>query len=141
MARRKLSRLVRKHEVYTAAEAAVLLGRTARTVRRWITEEGLPAARDQKPWLIDGHDLKRFLDDRDRARQVTLSETEFYCLPCRAARSPALGLVDYQPDTPSMGRLRSFCPVCEREVYRAINQADLPRFLASFEGALATAAE
>lgn len=93
MARRKLSRLVRKHEVYTAAEAAVLLGRTAWPVRRWIADDDLPAARDQKPWLIDGHDLKRFLDDRDRARQVTLSETEFYCLSCRAARSPTLGLV------------------------------------------------
>lgn len=141
MARRKLSRLVRMHEVYTAAEAAVLLGRTPRTVRRWITEEGLPSARDRRPWLIDGRDLKQFLDERDRDRQVTLAENEFYCLPCRAARVPALGLVVFLPDTPSLGRLQAFCPVCEREMFRSINRADLSRFLTRFDGSLATAAE
>lgn len=141
MARRKLSRFVRMHEVYTAAEAAVLLGRTPRTVRRWITEEGLHAARERRPWLIDGRDLKRFLDDWDRAKQVTLAENEFYCLPCRSARVPAFALVEYVSDTPALGRLQGFCPACEREIYRAINRADLPRFMARFDRSLATAVE
>lgn len=141
MARRKLSHRIRSHEVYTAAETAIVLGRTARTVRRWITEDGLPAARDQKPWLIDGRDLKRFLEARGRARRATLRESEFYCLPCHAPRSPALGLVQYVADTPGIGRLQAVCPVCERDMYRAINAADAPRFLAQFKRSDATAAE
>lgn len=141
MARRKLSRRVKIHEVYTAGEVAIRLGRTARTVRRWITEHGLPAATDQRPWLIDGADLKRFLDRRDQDRKVALLAHEFLCLPCHAAREPALGLVEYLADTPSMGRLSAFCPVCERQMFRAINRSDRDRIMAIFEGSVARAAE
>ena len=52
MARRALARRIKVHDVYTVTEAAIALGRAARTIRGWITREGLPAATDMRPWLI-----------------------------------------------------------------------------------------
>jgi len=141
MAKRALSRLIRSHHVYTAVEAAIALGRTPRTVRRWITHEGLAAATDQRPWLIDGRDLKAFLDHRASERKVTLGDDQMFCLRCREARRPALDLVDYLPNGPATGLLQGICPVCDRVMHRAIRRADLPRFLAIFDGSPTMAAE
>ena len=141
MARRTLSRLIKSHHVYTPTEAAIALGLTPRTVRSWVKDQGLPAATDQRPWLIDGRDLKRFLDTRQADRRVSLKDDQMYCLPCRAARKPALNLVDYVPVGPSTGRLVGLCPVCECVMHRAINQADLPRFQAIYGVPLMMAAE
>ncbi|MEM7399764.1 MAG: helix-turn-helix domain-containing protein [Pseudomonadota bacterium] len=141
MTRRKLSRLIKSHHVYTPTEAAIALGRTPRTVRNWVRGHDLPAATDQRPWLIDGRDLKRFLDARDADRSVSLADDEMFCLPCRAARRSAFGLVQYVPAGPSNGRLSGFCPVCETEMHRAINQADTARFQVIYGVPLTMAAE
>ena len=86
MPRRSNYRKVRSHQVYNVVEAAEELGVHRQTVRRWVRACGLAATTDQKPWLIDGRDLKCFLEDRHRTSKRPLGPGEFYCLPCRTRR-------------------------------------------------------
>ena len=50
---------------------------------------------------------------------------EFYCLPCRAPRRPALNMADYHPRTPLRGQLSAICSGCGRMIYRATTLAKL----------------
>ncbi len=133
MPRRPNYRKVRSHQVYTTAEAAEKLGVHRQTVRRWVCDCGLPAAMDQKPWLIDGRDLKRFLEDRCRASKCPLGPGEFFCLPCRTRRRPDGGLADYRPKSPAVGMLSGLCPACGRLMHRTIRHADLGRLTPNLE--------
>ena len=133
MPRRPNYRKVRSHQVYTAAEAAEDLGVDRRTVRRWVRDCGLSAATDQKPWLIDGRDLKRFLEDHNRVSKRPLGPGEFYCLPCRAGRQPDGGLADYRAKSPTLGMLSGLCPMCGTLMFRTIRRADLGRLAPKLE--------
>jgi hypothetical protein len=117
MARRHSSRRVKIHRNYTIAEAAVLVGAHKHTVSRWIAA-GLQTTDAKRPHLIHGEDLRAFLRARQPAKQPCRTG-EFYCLPCRAPKRPALDMVDYIPRTASRGMLRGLCPTCERLIYRA----------------------
>lgn len=127
MPRHATPRRVKSHLVYTLAEAAEALGVHKSTVRRWIATCGLPATTERKPWLIDGRDLKQFLEMRHRAAKRPLSPGEFYCLRCRDRRQADGGLVDYRPRTPAVGMLCGLCPACGGEMFRATRRADLCR--------------
>lgn len=126
-------RKLRSHQVYTVAEAAEELGVHRQTVRRWVRDCGLPAAMDLKPWLIDGRDLKRFLEHRCRASKRPLGPGEFYCLPCRTRRRPDGDLADYRPKSPTVGMLSGLCPACGRLMHRTIRRADLGRLAPNLE--------
>ena len=133
MPRRPNYRKVRSHQVYTVAEAAEVLGAHRQTVRRWVRACGLPAAIDQKPWLIAGKDLKHFLEARSRASKCPLGPEEFYCLPCRTRRQPDGALADYRPKSPTVGMLGGLCPACGRLMHRTIRRADLGRLTPNLE--------
>jgi len=125
MPRRANPRRVRSHLVYTVAEAADALNVHKGTVRRWIKVDGLPAAADRKPSLIDGCDLKQFLETRNRSDRKKLGPGEFYCLSCRDRRKPDGGLVDYRPRTIDLGMLIGLCPRCGTAMHRACRKANL----------------
>ena len=127
MSRRANFRRVKSHSVYTVAEAAEVLGVHKGTVRRWIRDDGLPAVTDRKPVLIDGSDLRQFLETRYRAARKKLDSGEFFCFGCRDRRSPDGGLVDYRPRTIDLGMLTGLCPCCGTEMHRAFRKADLGR--------------
>lgn len=131
MARKALWHRVKSHQVYTVREAAILLGRSERTIRRWIKTDGLNAITDQRPWLIEGRDLKEFLENKVAERRVSLGTGEMYCFRCRAARRPALGLFEYVPRDPVSGHVCGFCETCDCLMHRAICSADLPDFEAA----------
>jgi excisionase family DNA binding protein len=127
MPRRANPRKIKSHLVYTVQEAAETLGMHKGTVLRWVTIDCLPATTDRKPWLIDGRDLKRFLETRNQAAKRPLGLGEFYCLGCRDRRRPDGGLVDYRPRIPAHGMLSGLCPACGQEMFRAMRWADLCR--------------
>lgn len=133
MPRRANPRRVKSHFVYTVAEAAEALEVHKATVRRWIKGGGLLAANDRKPVLIDGRDLKQFLESRYRSARKKLAPGEFYCFGCRDGRSPDGGLIDYRPQTVDLGRLIGLCPCCGTEMHRACRKADLGRLPRNLE--------
>lgn len=133
MPKRPAHHRVKVHQVYTPAEAAETIGVHRKTVRRWISKTALPADTTCRPWLIRGADLKSWLIARRIDGKSTLEPGELYCLPCRSAKWPALGAVDYRPRTDRNGLLVGLCPDCERLIHRAVRRDELDTVAAGLD--------
>ncbi len=103
MPKRPAHQRVKKHEVYSLAEAAEVVGVHRQTVARWVRTGGLVADRSRKPWLIRGADFKQWLIKRRQAAKVPLADGFMHCLPCRAPRRPDGAMADYRPRTETIG--------------------------------------
>src|SRR5262245_36614671 len=67
---------------YTVQEIAELFGIHKNAVLRWL-QKGLEANKDQRPFLIRGEELIRFLNARQSRKRCKCAITEFYCFKCR----------------------------------------------------------
>lgn len=130
---------IKKHRVYTIWETAEALGLHRRTVERWICDGGLAADRTQKPWLIDGAVLKRFLEARRDTGRTRMAVDEMYCLPCRAARTPDGRMADFELRTQTTGCLVGLCPDCGRLMHRFVLRRNLEQIRASLDVTVQTA--
>ena len=117
-------RLVKIHRNYTVEEIAGLLNVHKNTVRSWL-KHGLPTIDRQKPTLILGSLLSRFLQDRRQRGRRRCVPGEIYCVKCRAPVQPAEDMADYLPITATLGTLRGICPACETLIYRRVSWAKL----------------
>ena len=124
MSRRPNYRLVKIHRSYTVEEIARVLNVHKNTVRNWL-KKGLPAIDRQKPTLILGSMLSRFLQDRRQHGRKRCAPGEIYCVKCRAPVQPAGDMADYLPITATSGTLRGICPACETLIYRRVSLAML----------------
>jgi excisionase family DNA binding protein len=123
-ARRPNYRAVKIHRSYTVEQAAATIGFAKGTVLRWVSSGALPALTDQRPYLILGADLKSYLLASRPKKQKTLPH-QFYCMKCKGLRSPALGMVDFVPMTPTSGNLGALCEVCSTAMHKATSTAAL----------------
>lgn len=112
MAKRVSARRIKIHRQYTYEAAADTLGVTPHTVRAW-RAVGLAVMDSQKPHLILGSELKRFIESRAPKSAPKLALDQFYCMSCRAPRAPYGGMADYMPINPARGRLIALCGTCE----------------------------
>ncbi len=117
-------RLAKIHRSYTVDEVARLFGVHKNTVREWV-KRGLPTNDDRRPLLILGRDLVAFLRARRARNKRSCEPGEIYCVRCRAPRSPAGDMVDYEPVTATLGNLVAMCSVCETMIYRRVSVAKL----------------
>lgn len=136
--RRPNPRLAKIHRNYTVDEVARTLAVHKNTVRNW-TKQGLPTIDRQRPTLIHGLDLMRFLEDRRKAARQVCPPGHLYCVKCRAPKVPAGGMVEYVPVAETSGNLRAICPDCETLIHRRVNLAKLPAIQAGLEITLAQA--
>lgn len=118
MAKRVNSRKIKRHRNYTVDEAARALGVTKPTVRNWIND-GLPALKDQKPFLIIGSDLIAYLDARVPPKQKCRPH-QCYCFKCRSPRNPAFGEVEFFQETAERGTIRALCIECTTVMHKCI---------------------
>jgi hypothetical protein len=117
-------RLVKIHRNYTVEEIALLLNVHKNTVRNWF-KQGLPTIDRQRPTLILGSTLSRFLQERRQRGQKQCAPGEIYCVKCRVPVQPAEDMADYLPVTATLGTLRGICPACETLIYRRVSRARL----------------
>jgi len=117
-------RAIKTHRNYTVEEAAGKLGVAKGTVRRWI-RGGLPAIANRKPALILGAELVDF-HRRQATPRHKCQPHECYCVKCRAPRSPAGGMAEYLPISPTSGNLRAICPECSTLMHRRVTLLRLP---------------
>jgi hypothetical protein len=111
---------------YTVQEIAELFHIHKNAVLRWL-KDGLQANKDQRPFLIRGEELIRFLNARQTGKGCRCSPTEFYCFKCRAAREAYLGIVDISIESPTRLRIKSLCEECSTPINKIQNARDLPK--------------
>ena len=127
MANRRIDpRRIKIHRSYTVEEAAKVLGAHKNTVRLWI-KQGLPVVDERRPTLLRGRDIRAFLENRKAKRKHRLAAGEFYCLKCRAPKSPAGRMADYTASSADLGNLTGLCPDCETIMNRRTSRAKCDR--------------
>ena len=124
---------VKRHQIYTVWEAADAVGIHRQTVIRWIKDKGLPAHTSQRPWLIEGRELKAFLEERRARGKCRLRPGQVFCLPCRGPKNPDGRMADFHLKTPTTGTLIGICPDCGRLMYRIIRRSDLDQIRAQLD--------
>jgi hypothetical protein len=96
-------------------------------------KEGLPVMADQKPFLIDGVDLRAFARERSEGLKWVKPKTNapwnyFACFRCKAYRKPALLMVDYVHSGSEKGRIEGICEVCDATIIKFCTANKLPQY-------------
>ncbi|MCB1468863.1 MAG: helix-turn-helix domain-containing protein [Rhizobiaceae bacterium] len=126
------ARRVKIHHSYTVEEASEATGYHKNTIRGWITTKVLTALTEKRPHLILGHVLRDFLA-ASKPGKVTLKPGECYCVKCRRAQRPALGMAEYVPLSDMGGNLQGICPACETLMHRRVKLAHLQTIAAGLD--------
>ena len=129
MAKRVATNRIKKNQAYSIPELADVAKVSEITVRRWV-KEGMAKIDNQRPTLVMGFAALAFLDTRQAKAKQPMQTHQFYCLRCRAPKSPLGMMADYIPQSPSGGRLVALCSSCECTCNRNISADRLPQFQA-----------
>lgn len=124
--------LAKIHRSYRVDEAASLYKVHKGTVRNWI-KAGLPVLDDKHPMQILGGELAAFHRARRKKNKQKCKPGEMYCFRCRAPKEPALNMVDYKPDTATLGNLVGICPACGTIMNRRASLAKLEQVRGKME--------
>jgi hypothetical protein len=117
-------RLAKIHRSYSVEDLARLFKVHKNTVRNWL-KHGLKPIDDQRPILIWGQDLRRFLTERRSRAKQPCGPGRIYCLPCRAPKVPAGKIADCIQSGETTATLQGICPNCFRMIYRRVNPQKL----------------
>jgi hypothetical protein len=129
--RRYNVRLIKATWPYTVQEIAELFDLHKNAVLRWL-REGLHADRSQRPYLIRGDELTRFLSQRQDGKRQQCAPGEFFCFKCRVPREPYLGIVDIAIESGTRFRIKALCRVCDTSMNKVQNVRNLPRIKTLF---------
>ncbi len=117
-------RLVKIHRSYSVEEIAGLFSIHKNTVRQWI-KSGLPTIDDKRPKLVQGHELRAFLQVRRARNKRPCQAGQMYCVRCHAPKYPAAGMTDYLPINEKVGNLIGLCPECDSIMHRCVSLAKI----------------
>jgi hypothetical protein len=131
-ARHPNPRSAKIHRSYSVEEIARLFAVHKNTVRAWL-RQGLTPIDDQRPTVIRGEELRRFLAARRARAKQACGPGRIYCLPCRAPKVPAGKMADCTQTSDTTGTLLGICPDCNRMIYRRINPQKLAAVLGDLE--------
>jgi excisionase family DNA binding protein len=110
--RRYNLRLIKATWPYTVQEIAELFNIHKNAVLRWL-KEGLHADRGQRPYLIRGDELTRFLNQRQNGKRQQCGPRQFFCFKCRMPREAYLGIADIAIESPTRFRIKALRSVCD----------------------------
>ena len=108
-------RLAKIYRSYSVEEASQLFRVHKNTVRNWL-RQGLIAIDEERPIVIRGMELRRFVTDRRTRAKQTCGPGRMYCLPCRAPKVPAGNMAECIQTGESTGTLQGICPDCDRMI-------------------------
>ena len=123
--------LARKHRTYSIVELSEALDVHYHTVRKWV-RMGLRPIDDGLKMYFRGEDVRAFLIALRKRTKSPCPPGTIYCLPCRAPKAPAQGLVEYRALSPRRGLLVGICPSCDRLMHRSTGPAQVPRLIELF---------
>jgi excisionase family DNA binding protein len=112
--------LAKLHRAYTVEQAARLFGVHRGTVRAW-TRAGLPTVAG-RPVLIEGRELRAFLERRRARAKRPCSPGTLYCCKCRVPRAPMPRSVVFETRENGAGNLRAVCATCGTRMFQRARQ-------------------
>src|SRR5215207_1975519 len=116
-ARHPNPRLAKIHRSYSAEEMTRLFNVHKTTTRSWL-KRGLEAIDGQRPTVVRGEEIRRFLSERRAHAKQACGPGRIYCLPCRAPKVPAGNMAECVVTGDTTGALHGICPDCGRMIYR-----------------------
>jgi hypothetical protein len=129
--RRYNVRLIKGTWPYTVQEIAELFNIHKNAVLRWL-KEGLHADRSQRPYLVRGDELTRFLNQRQNGKRQQCAPGEFFCFKCRVPREAYLGIADIAIESSTRFRIKALCSVCDTSINKVQSVRNLPKIKAIF---------
>lgn len=117
-------RLAKIHRSYSVEEITRLFKVHKNTARAWL-RNGLEAIDGQRPTVVRGEEIRRFLGERRRRSKRPTGPGRIYCLPCRAPKVPAGKMAECVVTVATSGMLQGICPDCDRMIYRKVNPQEL----------------
>ena len=117
-------RIAKIHRSYSVEEMARLFNVHKNTIRSWL-KQGLEAIDGQRPTVVRGEEIRRFLAERRARGKRACGPGRIYCLPCRAPKVPAGKMADCVLTGNNNGTLQGICPDCNRMLYRKVNPQKL----------------
>jgi hypothetical protein len=135
--RRPNPKLAKIHRSYTVEEISRLFAVHKNTVRNWL-RQGLKPIDNQRPTLLRGEEISRFLIARRARAKQACGPGRIFCLPCRAPKVPA-GKMAECVQNGNGGSLQGICPDCGRMIYRRINPHKLAAVIGDLDVTMAQA--
>jgi hypothetical protein len=129
--RRYNVRLIKATWPYTVQEIAELFKIHKNAVLRWL-KEGLHADRDQRPYLIRGDELTRFLNQRQNGNRQQCAPGQFFCFKCRMPREAYLGIADIAIESSTRFRMKALCSVCDTSMNKVQSVRNLEKIKTVF---------
>jgi hypothetical protein len=117
-------RLAKIHRCYSVDDVSRLFQIHKNTVRNWL-RQGLVAIDEQRPTLVRGREIARFLTERRARSKQACGPGRIYCLPCRGPKVPAGKIAECVASSDTVGSLQGICPDCNRIIYRRVNPQKL----------------
>jgi hypothetical protein len=117
-------RLAKINRTYAVEDVSRLFQIHKNTVRVWL-RQGLNPIDNQRPTLLLGSELRRFLVARRVGTKQRCGPGRIFCLPCRAPKIPAGSMAECVVAGETTGTLQGICPDCNRMIYRKVNPAKL----------------
>jgi hypothetical protein len=113
-------RLAKIHRSYSVDDMARMFKVHKNTTRSWFGQ-GLAPIDGQRPTVVRGEEIRRFLAERRTRAKQACGPGRIYCLPCRAPKAPAGNMAECVVTGDATGTLRGICPDCDRMIYRRVN--------------------
>jgi hypothetical protein len=132
MNKRKGTRSIKSARSYTMAQAADHLGVSLNTIRNHVND-GLPILRTERPFLIQGEQLKAWYAARSERAKQPLKPEQMLCLRCKAPQTPLGGMVDCTALSSGKLQLSGLCPSCGGVINRLASHRQLPDFARFFD--------
>lgn len=100
---------------YTRGELADLFNVIDGTITNWHSR-GLQPVDDQRPQIFSGHEVRRFLTQRQFGDRSEPKDGRLYCINCFRYRFLKLNSIQHQPDSLRGNQLRGDCTVCDSPI-------------------------
>lgn len=115
-------RLAKINRSYTVEEIAELFNIHKHTVRNWL-KQGLPDCGAGYPILVQGRELRSFLEARRRKNKQSCKPGQIYCVGCRQPVYPRSNEVTLKVPDFGGASLRGICPNCSCKIFRKVSMS------------------
>ena len=124
MGKKYNTHLIKADYSYYVEQVAELFDIDIATVRRWIRDEGLKRAPNNRPHTIHSSELKTFLDKQQAKRKKPGAGNEVFCFRCQWPRTPQANSATILPLPNSRIRFMAICSTCCCKMNRNIRGAE-----------------